>query len=149
MPQGDEPNVRESVPFFHVTDLPASLAFYVDGLGFRITDKWEPEGRMRWCRLQHGGAGIMLQEFWRDGSHEPRPAGKLGLGVSVCFLCADALTIYRDARARGLDADEPFVGNGLWVTSFADPDGYRLDFESATDAPEDTKLGEWEARGRT
>jgi hypothetical protein len=34
-----------------------------------------------------------------------------------------------------------FVGNGLWVTSFADPDGYRLDFESPTDVPEDTKLG--------
>ena len=89
----------------------------------------------------------MLQEFWSDGSHEGRPAGKLGLGVSICFMCADALAIYRDARARGLDPGEPFVGNGLWVTSFADPDGYRLDFESPTDVPEDTKLGEW-VRGR-
>jgi catechol 2,3-dioxygenase-like lactoylglutathione lyase family enzyme len=148
MPDDSEPNVRESVPFFYVTDLPASLAFYVDGLGFRITARWEPEGKIRWCRLQHGGAGIMLQEFWNDGSHDPRPAGKLGLGVSVCFMCADALAIYREARARGLDAGEPFVGNGLWVTSFADPDGYRLDFESPTDVPEDTKLREWEAQSR-
>jgi lactoylglutathione lyase len=140
MPDHSEPNVRESVPFFYVTDLRASLVFYVDGLGFRIT------GRLRWCRLQHGGAGLMLQEFWRDGSHEGRPAGKLGLGVSVCFLCADALAIYRDAKARGLDPGQPFVGNGLWVTSFVDPDGYRIDFESPTDVPEDTKLREWEGQ---
>ena len=27
---------------------------------------------------------------------------------------------------------------GIYVTSFTDPDGYRLDFESPTDVPEDT-----------
>ena len=26
----------------------------------------------------------------------------------------------------------------VWVTSFTDPDGYRLDFESPTDIPEET-----------
>ena len=31
------------------------------------------------------------------------------------------------------------VGNGLWVTTLMDPDGYRLDFESPTDEPEYTK----------
>jgi hypothetical protein len=31
------------------------------------------------------------------------------------------------------------VGNGLWVVSLTDPDGYRLDFESPTDAPEGTR----------
>jgi hypothetical protein len=30
------------------------------------------------------------------------------------------------------------VGNGLWVTSVKDPDGYLLDFESPTDTPEET-----------
>jgi hypothetical protein len=28
----------------------------------------------------------------------------------------------------------------MWVTSLSDPDGYRLDFESDTDAPEDTEF---------
>ena len=31
----DAPNVRQAVPFFGVTDIDASLRFYVDGLGFR------------------------------------------------------------------------------------------------------------------
>jgi hypothetical protein len=30
----------------------------------------------------------------------------------------------------------------MWVTSLSDPNGYRIEFESATDIPEDTKLSE-------
>lgn len=134
----DGPNVKEAVPFFGVTDMAASLRFYVDGLGFELGPTWEPEGKIRWCWLRLGGASLMLQEY----IVEPPPS--LGAGVSVCFMCADALAIYHAARARGLDPKEPFVGNQLWVTSFVDPDGYRIDFESPTDVPEDTTLGEWE-----
>ncbi|MFN2387148.1 MAG: hypothetical protein ABR576_12850 [Thermoanaerobaculia bacterium] len=50
-------------------------------------------------------------------------------------------------RSRAIDAGRPFVGNGMWVTSLRDPDGYRLDFESLTDAPEETQLAEHELRG--
>jgi len=37
---------------------------------------------------------------------------------------------------------EPEVGNRMWVTSVAHRDGHRLDFESETGVPEDTKLSE-------
>ena len=33
-----------------------------------------------------------------------------------------------------LAASEPQVGNAMWVTSLSDPDGYRIHFESATNA---------------
>jgi hypothetical protein len=46
--------------------------------------------------------------------------------------------------ASGIAADEPYVGNRLWVTSLTDPDGYRIDFESPTDVAEETKLSELE-----
>jgi hypothetical protein len=119
----------------------ASLRFYVDGLGFRITHNWTPDDPkiIRWRRLQHGGAGLMLQTYWRDGKPGGWPATPLGLGVSVCFMCEDALALMREARARGLSPSQPpFVGNNMWVASYTDPDGYRLDFESQTDVPEDT-----------
>ncbi len=64
--------------------------------------------------------------------------GPLGQGVSICFMCADALAIYHDVTSRGISATRPFVGNGLWVTSVTDPDGYRLDFESPTEVAEET-----------
>src|SRR5271170_6658702 len=141
-----EVNVQEAVPFFGVSDMEASLKFYVDGLGFEVALKWEPAGTIRWCRLQLGGAGLMLQDFRRGDGTIKRPEGKLGVGVSICFQCKDALTMYRQATARGLRAKEPFVGNGLWVTGLTDPDGYRIEFSSPTDVPEETTLSEWEAR---
>jgi catechol 2,3-dioxygenase-like lactoylglutathione lyase family enzyme len=134
----DIPNVRQAVPFFNVKDIDASLRFYVDGLAFTITRQWKPEGRIRWCWLERDDVAIMLQEYWKDGQPGGWPAGVLGQGISICFVCADAIAVYHDAQARGLNPSRPFVGNNMWVTSFTDPDGYRLDFESPADVPEDT-----------
>ncbi|MGE0464056.1 MAG: DinB family protein [Vicinamibacterales bacterium] len=135
-------NVRQAVPFLGVRDVQASLRFYVDGLGFTMTKDWSPEGRVRWCWLELGDAALMLQEYWKDGKPGGAPEGPLGQGVTVCLMCADALAVYRDALMRGLSSSRPFVGNHLWVTSFTDPDGYRLDFESPTDVPEGTVFAE-------
>jgi lactoylglutathione lyase len=130
-------NVKQAVPFFGVRDIQRSLRFYVDGLGFEKTIEWVPDGKLRWCWLQNGGAALMLQEFRDDGRHDPPPTGQLGVGVSVCFICENALAFYREVSARGIPASKPFVGNGMWVTSLRDPDGYDLHFESLTDAPEE------------
>lgn len=133
----DTPNVKQAVPFFMVTNIDASLRFYVDGLGFTITHEWRPEqagGRIQWCWLELGGAAVMLQEYRSGGT----PEGVPGQGVTICFMCADAIAIYRELTSRGLTPTRPFVGNALWVTSVIDPDGYRLDFESRTSEPEET-----------
>lgn len=140
-----EVNVQQAVPFFMVTSMEASLRFYIDGLGFQMTKKWTPDGdgKVRWCWLEVGNAALMLQEYRKD--HHPnsgRPEGKVGLGVSVCFQCRDALAIYRQAKARGIEAKRPFVGNSMWVTCFQDPDGYKIDFESYTDVPEETEYAD-------
>ena len=84
----------------------------------------------------------MLQEFWKDGRHSGQPEGELGQGVSLVFICDDAVAIYRNIASRGLDASEPCVGNAMWNFSLHGPDGYRIVFESPTDTPEDTKLSE-------
>ncbi len=139
-----EPNVRQAVPFFAVSSIEASIRYYVDGLGFTLTNKWIDEGKLRWCWLQHGGAALMLQEFRKEGHDAWVPDGKLGVGVSICFICQNALAVYREVTSRGIQASEPFVGNSAWVTSLLDPDGYRIEFESPTDVPEDTKLSELE-----
>jgi catechol 2,3-dioxygenase-like lactoylglutathione lyase family enzyme len=135
-------NVQQAVPFFRVKDIDVSLRCYVEGLGFEMKNKWIHEGKLRWCRLQLGGAAIMLQEFWRDGRHAGAPEGKLGQGLSICFQCSDALEIYRTITSRGIKAQTPVVGNHMWVTSLVDPDGYRLEFESPTDVSEETVFAE-------
>ncbi len=138
-----EPNVKQAVPFFGVSNIEDSVRYYVDGLGFEMTNRWIDDGKLRWCWLERGGASLMLQEFWKDGQHANMPEGKLGEGVSICFICEDALAIYHEFRSRGIQASKPFVGNGMWVTSLSDPDGYRIFFESYTDAPEETEFSDW------
>jgi transposase/catechol 2,3-dioxygenase-like lactoylglutathione lyase family enzyme len=131
-------NVQQAVPFFWVQDIEQSVRFYVDGLGFDMTKQWVDEGKLRWCWLALGDTALMLQELWREGPHRNLPEGKVGTGVSINFICQDALTVYRDITSRGLLAGRPFVGNHMWVTHVVDPDGYSLHFASPTDVPEET-----------
>jgi len=142
-----EPNVVEACPFLWVRDMDASLKFYVDGLGFEMSCSWAPEGKVRWCSLKLGNASIMLQEFNRKGHDANVPSEKVGVGFSICFICHDALALYREFLERGLEPAEPFVGNSLWVVPLTDPDGYRLEFESETDVAEETRYSDWVAAG--
>jgi catechol 2,3-dioxygenase-like lactoylglutathione lyase family enzyme len=135
-----EANVKQAAPFFWVHDIDASLRFYVDGLGFTVTTRWVDDGKLRWCWLELGEAAIMLQEFWRSGQHTNMPEGRVGRGVSIYFICEDAVSLWRELVARGVAAKRPFVGNRMWVMQVADPDGYDLLFESPTDAPDESVL---------
>ncbi len=134
-------NIRLAVPFFGVRDMEASLKFYLEILGFAMTNTWTPRGKIEWCCLQRDDVSLMLQE-WRDKEKFDREGPK-GKGMSICFQCADALALYHEFRSRGIDLKEPFVGNNMWVIGIMDPDGYRLDFQSPTDLPEETKYSDW------
>jgi lactoylglutathione lyase len=134
-----EANVKQVAPFLWVRDMQASVRFYVDGLGFKVTKDWKTDDHvLRWCWLEIGDAALMLQEFWKEGPDSNLPQGPMGVGVCIHFQCRDALALYREFRSRRVEAKTPVVGNGLWVVSLEDPDGYQLAFESPTDAPEDT-----------
>ncbi len=138
MANDPEPNVEQAVPFLGVANMLKSLHFYMDGLGFTMKLKWIDEGKLRWCWLELGKAALMLQEYKTEGQNSWRPDGRVGVGVTICFICKDALAIYHQALGAMLDVRQPFVGNAMWVTSLTDPDGYRIDFESPTDAPEES-----------
>jgi lactoylglutathione lyase len=133
-------NVKQVVPFFRISDADRSIRFYIHGLGFTMKRRWLVDEKLRWCWLELGGAALMLQTYVKDSRNAP--VGKLGQGVSLSFQCEDAVKLYRDFISRGLEASEPQVGNSMWVTHLLDPDGYRLEFESTTDTPEETKLSE-------
>jgi lactoylglutathione lyase len=137
-----ELNVSRAVPLFGVHDIQLSLRFYVDGLGFTKTYEWVADGHLRWCWLRLGTAAVMLQEFWKDGSHANVPTSDVGVGVSINFMCDDALAIYQDVTSRGVKAERPFVGNAMWVVGVTDPDGYRLYFQSPTEVAEETIYSE-------
>jgi lactoylglutathione lyase len=80
----------------------------------------------------------MLQEY-RQGI----PTENLGGGVSIYFICEDALLVYQKIISNGFSPSEPFVGNNMWVVGLKDPDGYNIFFESPTDVPEETKYSDY------
>ncbi len=134
-------NVTAVVPLLMVTSMERSLAFYIDGLGFTIQNRWIPDGRLRWCWLSLGSASLMLQEAVESTRQSMAAKGILGNGAALYFQCGDALAIYREAATRGTFAlREPQVGNFAWEVFFTDPDGYHINFSSPTDLPEETLL---------
>ncbi|HLH09008.1 MAG TPA: VOC family protein [Terriglobales bacterium] len=114
-------------PVLMVTNMDRLLAFFIDGLGFTIQNRWIPDGRLRWCWMTLGGATIMLQEATETTREKLLASAKLGNGVGLNFQCGDALAIYYEAVARGVRAlREPQVGKSSWEVVFADPDGYKI-----------------------
>ncbi len=103
----DVPNVRQAVPFFNVKDIEASLRFYVTGLGFTIARHWNPEGRVRWCWLELGGAALMLQEYWKEWTAwrlACRPAWPGRIDLLHVRGCDRRLSRRDSAGDRGVEA---------------------------------------------
>jgi lactoylglutathione lyase len=136
-------NIQLAVPFFGVSDMDASLRFYIDGLGFSIEKKWEPRGTIEWCWIRRDAVALMLQEPNHNAVDDKDQKKIKGTGVSICFQCADALILYHEFSARGITMNEPFVGNNMWVVNIKDPDGYNIQFQSITDVPEETMYSAW------
>ena len=107
--------ITQTVPFFAVSDMDASLAHYVDGLGFRMTNKWVDEGKLRWCWLEHGTAALMLQEFRTSGQNARVFEGQRGGGTAFAYL---------PPENSGTSGGEWPHHGALKETT--DPDGYTL-----------------------
>src|SRR5262245_23270417 len=122
--------VRELVPLLFVQDIERSVAFYRDNLGFEIRGKWEPDGKLSWCRLQRDHSALMLQQ----ATEEDEPAEGRGRGVGFCFICDDAAAVHAELCGRGLQLNAPEVAfYGMKQLFLKDPDGYELCFESPTE----------------
>jgi lactoylglutathione lyase len=143
----EPPNVTSSIALLMVTSMERSLAFYVDGLGFTIQNRWTPDGHLRWVWMTLGTAALMLQQAMPATREKLTAAGKLGNGSALYFQCSDALALYREFGSRGIHPKhEPQVGNFAWEIFYTDPDGYSINFSSPTDLPEETLLSEIEPK---
>jgi lactoylglutathione lyase len=130
--------IEQVVPFLSVSNIHTSVDFYTAGLGGSIKHRWEPGGVLKWCWVQLDAAALMLQEFTDAEGNPKQIEGKRGEGVTLCFFCTDAREVYTKLKQNGRNPQVPYVGNGLWVTTIFDPDGYKIDFESVTSEPEGT-----------
>ena len=119
--------VRELWPLLFVQDIERSLVFYRDRLGFDVVGEAKVGGKTFWCRLQRGGASIMLQQ----AAAEDGPAQGRGRGVAFYFVCDDAEAMHGELTARGLKLDPPTIAEYSMKQLFVpEPDGYAICFES-------------------
>ena len=102
--ENDQHNIQYSTPLFMVSNMEASLKFYVDGLGFKVRNNWTPRGKIEWCWLQREGGSIMLQEA-RITTEKPYLSGnKPGAGLSIWFQCKDSLILYHEFLDNGINS---------------------------------------------
>ncbi|OWJ67024.1 VOC family protein [Inquilinus limosus] len=131
--------VRGMTPLLQVHDMPRSLGFYQELLGFAVIDASPmvetPEGRFpHWVWLALGPAQLMLNTAYDDGQ---RPAERVEARqrwhADTCLYIGvdDIDAVYEELRAGLPDlappADAPY---GMRQLHLRDPDGYGLCFQA-------------------
>jgi glyoxylase I family protein len=123
-------NVRQLWPLLEVGDIERSVQFYRDQLGFVLVADDGGGGQMRWCRLERGGASIMLQQ----AKHHERHAWGRRRGISLYFVCDDVDALHGELTSRGVAVEPPQVAYyGMKQLEVPEPDGYAICFESPTE----------------
>jgi uncharacterized glyoxalase superfamily protein PhnB len=116
--------LRTMMPSFTVSDIERSLAWYRDGLGFFVTQRWEEGGKLKGVELKAGGCelGLSQDDFSKGRNREK------GTGFRIwCTTTQDVDAIAKRLRAFGGTIVEG-PGNQWDGYSFTaqDPDGFKL-----------------------
>ncbi len=111
-----------------VADLPASVAWYRDVLGFAVEREFRREDRLRAVRMRAGAVRLLLGQD--DGARGP--ARVKGEGFSLQLTTGqDVDTIAQGIKLRGGTLEtEPADMWGARGFRLRDPDGYRLTISS-------------------
>jgi catechol 2,3-dioxygenase-like lactoylglutathione lyase family enzyme len=111
-------------PVLHVTDVEASLRFYVDRLGFTSPWRYDEHGRASVAQVDRQGCALILADGWPE---------KVGKGLMFISLNTEreaqiaALDALRaELEAKGIPVKEGSWGYRLLVVD--DPDGNQLFF---------------------
>ncbi len=118
-----------------VKDLPASIAWYTDIVGFVIDQKYEREGTVVAASLKAGTVQVLLNQ---DDGAKGWDRAK-GVGISLHFTTAqDVDTVAQRIRdAGGILASEPAdMPWGARVFNLVDPDGFKLSITTEVIPPE-------------
>jgi glyoxylase I family protein len=128
-------DVRGVCTLVLVFDMPTSLKFYRDVLGFEViaTNDDDAGDNVDWCYLRLGKTELMLNGMYEAEDRPPAPdKARIKAHADTClyFGCPDVDAAYRHLRAKGLDVEEPTVAPyGMKQLYLLDPDGYNLCFQ--------------------
>jgi glyoxylase I family protein len=124
------PKLEGSAPLLQVFDMPASIAFYRDALGFDVVETSAARGadHFDWVLLRRDGIDLMLNTAYEEGT---RPAARDAAratahrDTALFFGCRDLDAASEHLRARGVELEPPKVAPyGMRQLRLEDPDGY-------------------------
>jgi catechol 2,3-dioxygenase-like lactoylglutathione lyase family enzyme len=126
-------------PVLHVTDVEASLRFYVDRLGF--TSPWREDGRAYVAQVDRQGCALILAQRW------PEKVGKglIFISLNVEPETHQAAVAALDALRAELEARGVPVKDGSWgyrLLVVDDPDGNQLFFNYPNETASDKTAGD-------
>jgi glyoxylase I family protein len=127
--------VRGMTPHLAVFDMPTSLKFYRDALGFEIAASSGNPPDCGWVMLKRDGVELMLNTAYDEGERPERmDSSRIGAheDTTLYFACPDVDGAYEHLKAAGLPVKAPEVAwYGMRQLYFTDPDGYLLCLQSA------------------
>ncbi|MDH3732892.1 MAG: VOC family protein [Gemmatimonadota bacterium] len=125
-------------PLIQVFDMPTSIAFYRDVVGFEVVDS-EPAGDdCDWAWLRLNDAELMLNTRNEKPHRPPAPDPARTAGhrdTCLYFGCRDVDAAYEYLVGKGVEMDPPKTAPyGMRQLYVRDPDGYNLCFQWSVDA---------------
>jgi glyoxylase I family protein len=123
-------DLTHMTPLLQVFNMPASLAFYRNVLGFEVVSDSGGGDASSWIWLRRGDINLMLNDQYESGHVPPAPpAERTEWHGDTClyFSCEDVDGAYESLKAKGIDLDPPSVAPyGMKQLYFRDPDNYNL-----------------------
>ena len=123
-------DIKGLAPLIYVFDMPASVHFYRDLLGFELVATSRPGPSCGWALLRLNGVELMLNTAYEDERRPPAPEPPRVAAhgdTALYFGCPDVDLAYLQLRALGLDVKEPAnTYYGMRQLHVKDPDGFGL-----------------------
>ncbi len=127
------PTIEGMAPLLQVFDMPASLAFYRDILGFERVDDSGAGDASDWVWLQLQGVHLMLNTAYEADARPTAPdAARIAAhrDTGLFFNCRDVDAAYAYLLSKGLRPEPPQIQSyGMKQLYLTDPDGYVLCFQ--------------------
>jgi catechol 2,3-dioxygenase-like lactoylglutathione lyase family enzyme len=132
-------------PLLQVFDMPTSLRFYRDVLGFSEVQKSGDGDEVDWAWLRHGTAELMLNTAYERGQRpaSPDPVRVAAHADTCLYVGSDDLdAAYAHLAAHGVGASPPRVAPyGMRQLYATDPDGYAICLQHPVRSPAPRPLG--------
>ena len=126
-------DVRGLCPLIQVFDMPRSLAFYRDILGFEVVSDSGMGDDSSWIWLRLDDVDLMLNDQYEPGhvpDAPPPERQKWHKDTCLYFGCPDTDAAYEYLLAKGVELDPPKnAPYGMRQLYLSDPDGYNLCFQ--------------------